>query len=134
MCGLCLASVVSAQAAGAALIYVAPNEGFEVDLAAAVTKKDVAATVVMNEAEAQYVLVSTPLSINRESDIGKWVRCEFALCMGIADSGTVSVQLVKKDCNRVVWAYQVNKQRAIKNRQSMAEAIAKHLQKEYFAW
>ncbi len=124
--------MVSAQAAGSALIFVAPNDGFEVDLAAALTKKDVAATVVMNKSEAQYILVSTPLAINRESDMGKWVRCEFALCMGIADSGTVSVQLLEKTSNRVAWAYQVNKQRSIKNRQSMAEAIAKHMQKEFF--
>jgi hypothetical protein len=46
------------------------------------------------------------------------------------DRRTTSVQLVTNDA--VLWSYPVNKSRAQKNRQSLAEAIAKHLKDEYF--
>ena len=44
--------------------------------------------------------------------------------------GNTSVQLVKS--GEIVWSYAVNKGRGEKNRQSMAEAIAKHLKTDYF--
>jgi len=54
----------------------------------------------------------------------------FAYCNGIEDRGSTSVQLVKGET--VVWSYSVDKGRGQKNRQSLAEAIAKHLKDEYF--
>ena len=112
-------------------IYVAPANGFEVNIAAAFQKKNVPAQIVMNEAEANYVLLPAEVVIHKESGAGKIARCMFAYCAGIEDSGDVSVQLIQKQSQRVVWAYQVTKQRGARNRQSMAEAIAKHLEKEF---
>ena len=129
---LCVGSVASAEAAGPTKIFIASDNGFEVNLAAAINRKDVSATVVLNESEAQYVLEPTPVVIHQESGLSKYARCAFAFCVGIEDSGDVSVQLVDRANKSVVWAYEVAKQRAAKNRQSMAEAVAKHLQKEFF--
>ena len=40
------------------------------------------------------------------------------------------MQLIRH--GEIVWLYAVNKGRGEKNRQSMAEAIAKHLKADYF--
>lgn len=112
-------------------IYVAPANGFEVNLAAAFQKKHVGAQVVLEEAKADHILRPSEVAIHKESGAGKIARCMFAYCMGIEDSGDVSVQLVETKSQRVVWAYQVAKQRGVRNRQSMAEAVAKHLRNEF---
>ncbi len=127
---------LSFQAAAASLpmgptLYVAPDSGFEVNIVAALQKKHVPVQVVTEANEAEYVLRPSPVEIHKESGASKVARCLFAYCMGIEDSGEVSVQLVERESHRVVWAYEVAKQRAVKNRQSMAEAIAKHLNNEF---
>lgn len=48
----------------------------------------------------------------------------------VEDRGVTSVQLLKGDT--VAWSYSVNKGRGQKNRQFLAEAIAKHLKSDYF--
>jgi hypothetical protein len=55
----------------------------------------------------------------------------FAYCAGIEDSGDVSVQLTDTHTKAIVWGYNVAKQRAAKNKQSMAEAVAKHLKNDF---
>lgn len=62
--------------------------------------------------------------------IGVVARCLFAACAGIEDKANTSVQLINKE-GIIVWSYSVNKGRGQKNRQSMAEAIAKHLNDDY---
>jgi hypothetical protein len=87
-------------------IYIAPTgDGFEVDLAAAIAKKEVPARVVEN--------------------------AEYAVFRLNAAQASTSVQLVDSQ-GTVHWSYSVNKGRSAKNRQSMAEAIAKHLKSEFF--
>lgn len=78
------------------------DEGFEVYLSAAMTKKQVPVTVA---------------------------RCIFASCAGIEDPGATTVQLQKGDT--VAWSYACQQGRGQKNRQSLAEA-AKHLKNEFF--
>jgi len=46
------------------------------------------------------------------------------------DKASTSVTLVS-GAGEVVWSYSVNKGRGEKNRQSLAEAIAKHLKDDY---
>ena len=109
-------------------VYIAPQDGFETYLAAAMTKKHVPIDVVTDEKKATYVLKSAPLEIKQESTGGKIARCLFAYCAGIEDKGNVSVQLIETGSSKMLWAYSVNKQRGgSKNQQSMAEAVAKHL-------
>jgi hypothetical protein len=96
-------------------------------LAAAMSKKNVPADVVTDQAKATYVLKSAPIEVKTESTGGKIARCLFASCAGIEDKGNVSVQLIETSSTRMIWAYSVNKQRGgSKNEQSMAEAVAKH--------
>ena len=57
------------------------------------------------------------------------MSCLFAYCAG-SDKGSTSVQIVDS-AGIVKWSYAVNKQRGGKNKQSMAEAIAKHFKEEF---
>ena len=112
-------------------IYITPQEGFETAITAGLQKKHVPVTVVTEAAAADYVLTTSPIQIHKESGAGKIARCLFAYCAGIEDSGNVSVQMVNTHTKAVVWAYNVSKQRGSWNQQSMAEAIAKHLDNDF---
>ena len=127
--GLAMVSPAHAQIT---TIYIAPTGGFEANIAAAFHKKDVPASIVTREEEARYILRPSAVEIHKESGVSKLARCAFAYCVGIEDSGEVTVELIDRENSRIVWAYEVAKQRAVRNRQSMAEAIAKHLRKEFF--
>jgi hypothetical protein len=105
-------------------------DNFEVYLSAAMVKKQVPVDVVTKEDGATLVLKASAVEIQKQSTGSKFARCMFAYCAGIADSGSTTVQVVKGD--RVEWSYSVNKGRGQKNRQALAEAIAKHLKNDYF--
>jgi len=108
-------------------VYIAPQNGFETYLSAAIEKKSVPIDVVTDETQATYVLKPSAVEIKQESTGSKVTRCLFLSCAGIEDKGNVSVQLIETSSSKMVWAYSVNKQRGGKNEQSMAEAVAKHL-------
>jgi hypothetical protein len=108
-------------------LYIETQDGFESYLSAAISKKSTPVDLVIARIKAAYILRASPVQTSRESGAGKIARCMFAYCIGIEDTGHVSVQLVEAGSSKVVWAYSVNKQRAQKNSQSMAEAVAKHL-------
>jgi len=127
-----LVSAATLVSAGARhTIYVEPSDGFDTSIIAALQKKHVPVEIVTDKDRADYVLKATDVQIHKESGAGKIARCLFAYCAGIEDSGNVSVQLVDTRTKTIAWGYNVTKQRASKNRQSMAEAIAKHLNKEF---
>lgn len=113
-----------------ALYVVPPGDGFEVFMAAAVIKKRVPVRVVEKEENATLILRAAPVEEKKVSTGAKWVNCLFAYCAGNGDKASASVQLVKE--GEIVWSYSVNKGRGEKNRQAMAEAIAKHMKSEYF--
>ena len=100
-------------------------------MAAAVIKKQVPVTLVTKEEGATYVLQAAKVEIQQQSTGSKIARCLFAYCVGMEDRGLASVQLMKGDA--IVWSYSVNKGRGQKNRQSLAEAIAKHMKDEVFS-
>lgn len=112
-------------------VYVTPDNGFETDIIAGFQKKSVPVTIVTEAGTADYTLTANEVTIHQESTGGKIARCIFAYCAGIADSGNVSVQLVDNKTKAIVWAYNVAKQTGQKNRQSMAEAIAKHFNNDF---
>ncbi len=119
-------------AGGRSRIYIEPQQGFDTYLAAAMLKKQVPADVITSEGEADYVLRSNTVKTQKESTGGKVARCVFMSCAGVEDRANVSVELVERKTDKVVWAYSVNKGRGQKNMQSLAEAVAKHL-KEFLA-
>jgi hypothetical protein len=112
-------------------LFITPTtDGFEVYLSAAMQKKQVPVTVVTTEQSATLVLKASAVDVQQQSTGAKFARCLFAYCAGIEDRGVTSVQL--QDGETIAWSYSVNKGRGQKNRQSLAEAIAKHLKDDYF--
>ena len=121
----------SLPAVAATSIYVTPDNGFETDIVAGLQKKAVPVTIVTEQSAADYTLTANAVQLHQESGAGKIARCLFAYCAGISDSGNVSVQLIDNHTKAIVWGYNVAKQRGQGNRQSMAEAIAKHLNSDF---
>ena len=112
-------------------IFITPTpDNFEVYVSAAISKKQVPADVTTKEAGAVYILRASTPQTTTVSTGHKVVNCMFAYCGGDSDKGNTTVQLVKSDI--VVWSDSVNKARGEKNKQAMAEAIAKHLKDDYF--
>lgn len=112
-------------------MFVKPTEdGFETYIAAAVIKKKVPVRLVTKEEGATYVLAATAIQTEKVSTGAKWANCIFASCAGNGDKGNTSVQLTKGD--EIAWSYSVNKGRGEKNKQSLAEAVAKHLKSDFF--
>jgi hypothetical protein len=112
-------------------IYVTPDNGFETDIIGGLQKKAVPVAIMTDQNAADYTLTANTVTIHQESTGGKIARCLFAYCAGISDSGNVSVQLIDNKTKQIVWGYNVTKQTGQKNRQSMAEAIAKHLNNDF---
>ena len=116
---------------GRPTIFITPTEdNFEVFLSAAMMKKEVPVTITTKAEGAELVLKASAVEIQQQSTGSKIARCLFAYCAGMEDRGLTSVQLLRGDT--VAWSYSVNKGRGQKNRQSLAEAVAKHLKSEYF--
>jgi hypothetical protein len=112
-------------------LFIQPSQdGFDVYLAAAIVKKGVPVTILDHEEGAQYVLKASAVETKQVGGGTKLVNCMFAYCAGNSDKGNTSVQLVRDGAVR--WSYAVNKARGEKNRQAMAEAIAKHLKNDFF--
>ncbi|HEY1648903.1 MAG TPA: hypothetical protein VGF96_13030 [Terracidiphilus sp.] len=113
-------------------IFVKAEPGFGVALTAALNKKHAPATIVLDQNAADYVLQSASVAAKQESGASKIARCLFAYCIGIEGTSSVSVQLVRVSDSSVVWAYQVRKANGgPEGIQSLSEAVAKHLKKEF---
>lgn len=125
---LCWPAFASAQSR---IIFITPTaDGFEVYLAAAMSKKKVPVSVSTIADKADFTLKASEVEVQKVGTGTKVLNCLFLYCGGNSDKGTTSVQLVDKE-GLVVWSYSVNKGRGEKNKQSLAEAIAKHLNDDY---
>src|SRR5258705_1916621 len=112
-------------------IYITPtDDGFEVYLAAAMTKKNVPVAVTTDASKANYTMKASEVEVTKVSTGTKVLSCLFAYCARTEDKGSTSVQVVDSH-GTVKWSYAVNKGRGQKNRQSLAEAIAKHFKDEF---
>lgn len=129
----CAAAVTAAAVAQSEpTVYVKANADVSEALTAAIVRKHVPVVVVADAARAQYVLQAAPLASKNESGAGKIARCMFADCIGINGSSTLAVELIRESDGAIVWAYQVRK--ALSGPaavQSLSEAVAKHLKKDY---
>lgn len=112
-------------------IFVKADGGFDTDITAALLKKHTPVTVMTDPAKADYVLEATGVNDHEESTGSKVARCLFMDCIGMNGNASVSVRLLDSK-GAVLWAYQVRKGfSGPMARQSLSEAIAKHL-REYF--
>ena len=120
-----------AKDAEAMPIFIVAPEGFDVDLAAAIEKKHTPAVVMEDRSKALYVLEAGIVMDHHEGGAAQIARCMFAMCIGVDGNSAVGVKLVRQRDSAIVWAYQVRKAFAgPMARQSLSEAIAKHL-KDY---
>ena len=101
-------------------IYVAPGDGFDTFLAAALNKKKVAVTVVADKEKADYVLEASS-----ESEKAGWAKVIFLAQTGSKEEA--SVRIINVKTSEVVFAYAVHKRNSVHGKQSTAEACAKHL-------
>jgi hypothetical protein len=103
-----------------ARVYLAPMDGFETYLAAAIIKKDVPVSVVARKESAQFAI-----SGNSETVKSGWVK---ALVTGGARADSRgSIMVTNLRTGLVVYAYAVEDEDG--GKQSIAESCAKHLKK-----
>jgi hypothetical protein len=72
---LLLCSVASLAQLARPAVYIEPQNGFEMYLAAAISKKNVPVDVVTDHTKATYLLKAAPIEIKTESTGGKIARC-----------------------------------------------------------
>ena len=101
-------------------IYVAPMEGFETYLIAALDKKKVPVVVVADKSKADFEITGTS-----ESNKAGWAKIVFAGSLHSSEQAGINVSNLKT--GEVVFAYAVNKGNSAHGKQSTAEACAKHL-------
>lgn len=104
-------------------VYIAPMEGFEDDLKAALEKKKVPLDVVSERDKADFEISGTAESQKagtaKKIIFGDWHSNEQA---------SIKVSDIKS--GEVVFAYSVNKQSSAHGKRSTAEACAKHLKEQ----
>jgi len=123
------AATAFAQEAKPAIFIPPTGDGFEVYIAAAMSKKNVPATVVTTADAAALTLKAAQVEVQKESAKMKVAKCLFQSCENTEDSASTSVQLVDQQ-GVVVWSAAVEDEEG--SRKSMAETIAKRLKKDYF--
>jgi hypothetical protein len=107
---------------GLVLVYVAPMDGFENYITAALEKKKVPVNVTVDQDKADFIITGT----SEETKPG-WARW---LVTGDAHTDdAASIRMIEVKSGRVVYAYAVNKKFTWHGQQTAAEAFAKHLEK-----
>ena len=102
-----------------AKLFISPMDGFETTLMAAILKKKVPVTVVMDKAAADYVL-----SGSSALEKAGWAKTIF---VSPQPHASASITVVDAHSGALAFAYNVDKSSAMRGQQSTAEACAKHL-------
>jgi hypothetical protein len=101
-------------------VYIAPMDGFENYLAAALEKKKVQLIPVFDQNQADYIINGT--SVDKKAG---WAKIVF---MGnIHSDNAASITMTDKRTGAIVFAYAVDKKSTMHGQQTTAEACAKHL-------
>jgi hypothetical protein len=103
-----------------ATVYVAPMDGFESYMAAALGKKKVQLIPVVDAAHADYIITGT--SVDKKAG---WAKIAFT--GNIHSDNAASITMTDKKTGAIVYAYAVDKKSTIHGQQTTAEACAKHL-------
>ena len=125
LCSICSISFAGGNAPlvtipGGSKLYVAPGDGFDTFLAAALNNKKVPLTVVADKEKADYIVESTS-----QSEKTSWAKVIFMSQTGSNEEA--SVRIINVKTSAVVWAYAVHKRNSVHGKQSSAESCAKHL-------
>jgi hypothetical protein len=114
------ATAESMKIVSGARVFIAPMDGFENYLAAALGKKKVPLIPVFDQTQADYVISGT--SVDKKAG---WAKIVF---MGnIHSDNAASVTMTDKRTGAIVYAYAVDKKSTMHGQQTTAEACAKHL-------
>lgn len=101
-------------------VYIAPMDGFENDLKAALEKKKVPVELVSERDKADFEITGTA-----ESDKASTAKKVIFLDWHSNEQASIKVSDLKS--GEVVFAYSVNKRSSAHGKRSSAEACAKHL-------
>jgi hypothetical protein len=104
-------------------VFLAPMNGFENYLAAALQKKNVPLIPVASESQATYVMKGT----SEEKKAG-WAK--IVIQGQIHSDDAASVQMFDRQTGAIVFAYAVDKKNTMHGQQTTAEACAKHLKEQ----
>jgi hypothetical protein len=119
----------SASAPESPTLFITPSDdNLDAFLAAAMINKEVPVTVVARAERAALVLMTEGVDMQQSAG-ARFARCLVGACGSTKDRGATKVQLAKGDT--VVWSCTV-KGRGEKNRQALAESIARQLKADYF--
>lgn len=104
-------------------IYIAPMDGFETYLAAAIRKKEVPVVMVTEREQADFEITGT-----HDKKNAGWAKTIF---MGDSrDTATASMQVVNLKTKVVVYADSSHRSSANRGERSTAEKLAKYLKKK----
>ena len=101
-------------------VYIAPLEGYESFLTAAIIKKGTPIVVVNNPEMANYEITGVS-----ESHQAGWAKMLFLGSQQSNEQASIVMTNIKTGV--AVWGYNVNKTNSYKGKQSSSEACAKHL-------
>jgi hypothetical protein len=119
--GTAAATPISTKIAPGSKVYIAPMDGFENYLAAALGKKKVQLIPVTDKDLADYVITGT--SLDKKAG---WAKIVF---MGnVHSDNAASITMSDRKSGAIVYAYAVDKKSTMHGQQTTAEACAKHLQ------
>lgn len=103
-------------------VYIAPMDGFEIYLAAALRKKGVPLTMVTNRDQADFEITGT-----HETKEAGWAKTIF---VSSQPSASASMQVVNLKTSVVVYADSSHRTSANRGERSTAEKLAKYLKKK----
>jgi hypothetical protein len=134
LCGFCVALLCGASATAeqdtdtriprGSRLYIDKIEGgYDIYLSAAMVKKEVPVTLVIDRGKADFELTGVT-----ESDKAGWAKMLFMGSTSTAESA--SIKVVNLKTGTVAFAYNVNKSNSARGKQSSSEACAKHLKEK----
>jgi hypothetical protein len=103
-------------------IFIAPMDGFESNLSAAILKKKVPVVIVDDASKADFIMTG-----NSHVDKAGWAKTIFVSPNPHAEA---SISIKDAHTGNLVFAYNVDKSNAVRANQSTAEACAKHLKED----
>lgn len=103
-----------------AKVYIAPLNGYESFLVAAIIKKKTPVTVVNIREKADYEITGVS-----ETQQAGWAKMLFFGSQQSSEQASIVMTNVKTGV--VVWGYNVNKSNSYRGKQSSSEACAKHM-------
>jgi len=123
-CLLCALPIVAEEVIPkGSKVFIAPMDGFETHLKAALSRKKVPLVVVGDRSQADF-------EISGAAQSQKAGAAKKIIMLDWRSSEEASVKVMNIQSGEVVFAYSVNKSSSARGKQSSAEACAKHIKEK----